>query len=83
MTHYFNNFLYFLKLNCSFSIQFQVDLKSISAEIQTLQEQSLRMNIRLKNRQVKALFFYNIYELLNLYADIRYPENCVQLLTLN
>ena len=68
MTHYFNNFL---KLNCSFSIQFQVDLKSISAEIQTLQEQSLRMNIRLKNRQVKALFFYNIYELLNLYADIR------------
>ena len=80
MTHYFNNFL---KLNCSFSIQFQVDLKSISAEIQTLQEQSLRMNIRLKNRQVKTLFFYNIYELLNLYADIRYPENCVQLLTLN
>ncbi|XP_066919822.1 vacuolar protein sorting-associated protein 52 homolog [Clytia hemisphaerica] len=30
---------------------FQIDLKSISAEIQTLQEQSLRMNIKLKNRQ--------------------------------
>ncbi|XP_065647465.1 vacuolar protein sorting-associated protein 52 homolog isoform X3 [Hydra vulgaris] len=30
---------------------FQVDLRSISLEIQTLQEQSLCMNIKLKNRQ--------------------------------
>ncbi|XP_057289466.1 vacuolar protein sorting-associated protein 52 homolog [Hydractinia symbiolongicarpus] len=30
---------------------FQVDLRSISSEIQTLQEQSLSMNIKLKNRQ--------------------------------
>lgn len=31
---------------------FQGDLSSISNEIQTLQEQSIAMNIKLKNRQV-------------------------------
>ena len=30
---------------------FQSDLSSISSEIQTLQQQSVSMNIRLKNRQ--------------------------------
>lgn len=32
---------------------FQGDLSSISSEIQTLQEQSVSMNIKLKNRQVR------------------------------
>ena len=37
---------------------YQEDLGSISSQIQTLQEQSLSMNIKLKNRQVskKHLF---------------------------
>lgn len=30
---------------------FQSDLSSISSEIQTLQQQSVSMNVRLKNRQ--------------------------------
>ena len=30
---------------------FQSDLGSLSAEIQTLQEQSIAMNVKLKNRQ--------------------------------
>ena len=30
---------------------FQMDLSSISTEIKTLQEQSVKMNIKLKNRQ--------------------------------
>jgi hypothetical protein len=30
---------------------FQCDLSSLSSEIQTLQEQSVAMNVRLKNRQ--------------------------------
>ena len=30
---------------------FQTDLSSISSEIQMLQEQSIAMNVRLKNRQ--------------------------------
>ena len=33
---------------------FQADLGSISSEIQTLQEQSWSMNIKLKNRQVSV-----------------------------
>ncbi len=32
-------------------IGFQTDLSSISSEIQTLQRQSISMNIKLKNRQ--------------------------------
>ena len=31
---------------------FQSDLSSISTEIQSLQEQSISMNVKLKNRQV-------------------------------
>ena len=31
---------------------FETDLQSISSEIQTLQEQSMTMNVKLKNRQV-------------------------------
>ena len=37
------------------SLNLQQDLGSISSEIQTLQEQSMSMNIKLKNRQVKCL----------------------------
>jgi len=41
-----------------FPSAYQEDLGSISSQIQTLQEQSLSMNIKLKNRQVskKHLF---------------------------
>lgn len=53
-----NKLKYYYNEEQSYYINFQVDLKSISAEIQTLQEQSLRMNIRLKNRQVNILIFF-------------------------
>jgi hypothetical protein len=36
--------------------ELQQDLGSISSEIQTLQEQSMSMNVKLKNRQVKRHF---------------------------
>ena len=39
---------------CLFPSIHQEDLGSISSEIQTLQEQSLSMNIKLKNRQVSS-----------------------------
>ena len=34
---------------------FQSDLSSISTEIQSLQDQSIAMNIKLKNRQVMII----------------------------
>jgi hypothetical protein len=34
---------------------FQSDLSCISTEIQTLQEQSVTMNVKLKNRQVWSM----------------------------
>ena len=39
---------------------FQTDLSSISNEIQTLQEESIAMNIKLKNRQVCQVLSSNI-----------------------
>lgn len=39
---------------------FQSDLSSISTEIQSLQDQSIAMNIKLKNRQVMLRITGNI-----------------------
>ena len=46
---------------CLFPSIRQEDLGSISSEIQTLQEQSLSMNIKLKNRQVSSHYMLRNY----------------------
>ena len=45
---------------------FQSDLSSISTEIQSLQDQSIAMNIKLKNRQVMLRITDREYLLRNL-----------------
>jgi vacuolar protein sorting-associated protein 52 len=47
---------------------FQVDLAKISLEIETLQEQSQTMNIKLKNRMVclEFFFWFNVYGILKI-----------------
>lgn len=60
-----DNYGGFFLWNVNITSELQQDLGSISSEIQTLQEQSMSMNIKLKNRQVtqsqnKYIFIGNI-----------------------
>lgn len=53
---------------------FQGDFSSISSEIQILQEQFVSMNIKLKNRQVRIVYYWfvmgNISVYLYVYIDL-------------
>jgi len=51
---------------------FQEDLGSISAEIQTLQTQSLSMNIKLRNRKTLQAFLGNFLD------EVTVPPNLIQ-----
>lgn len=55
---------------------FQGDLSSISSEIQTLQEQSVSMNIKLKNRQVTIVYNWLVMGNVSMYLYV-YTDSCM------
>lgn len=59
---------------------FQGDLSSISSEIQTLQEQSVSMNIKLKNRQVRIVYHWLVMGNISMYVYV-YIDSCVNMYT--
>lgn len=59
---------------------FQGDLSSISSEIQTLQEQSVSMNIKLKNRQVRIVYNWRVMGNISMYVYV-YIDSCVNMYT--
>ena len=50
---------------------FQSDLSSISSEIQSLQDQSIAMNVKLKNRQVAFCAHIGQVDVCGVYVYIR------------
>lgn len=75
-TMFFTDFAPFFQRMEEMLNGFQGDLSSISSEIQTLQEQSVSMNIKLKNRQVRIVYHWLVMGNISAYLYV-YIDSCM------
>lgn len=77
-TMFFTDFAPFFQRMEEMLNGFQGDLSSISSEIQTLQEQSVSMNIKLKNRQVRIVYHWLVMGNISMYVYV-FIDSCVNM----